>query len=224
MKSPVSQERTRFWNKFPFVFTDELVFYAPENFEEQNFHQAIVEHFNARFDDNQFTTETAISLSRLPVKIRLRYYSDSIAPKITLRISMFENTIALLLFLAIGVFLFQFDAVALAITMILAGLAFYIINLHKTLSNLKTKLLNLAHANLDWGEPALWKKQQAWLKNPLVCPACGEPRNAYSSNCVNCGLYLSKAPKNKNSSSVSTSAGDTSISYQYQKKNEKNSR
>lgn len=224
MKSPVSQERTRFWNKFPFVFTDELVFYAPGDFEEQNFQQAIVEHFNARVDDNQFTTETAISLSKLPVKIRLHYFSDSIAPKITIQISLFENTTALLLFVAIGIFLIQFNAVSLAITMFLVGLAFYIINLHKTLSNLKTKLLNLAHANLDWGEPALWKKQQAWLKNPLVCPACGEPRNAYSSNCVNCGLYLSKPPKSKNNSSISTSAGDTPISYQYQKKNEKNSR
>ncbi|MGE4287195.1 MAG: hypothetical protein AB7E36_00795 [Salinivirgaceae bacterium] len=224
MKSPVSQEQTRFWNKFPFVFTDELVFYTPDDFDEKSYLLSIVEHFQARITDFGIVAESAVSLSKLPVKIKLYYFSDPIAPKITIRISLFENTIALLLFVTIGIFLIQFNAVSLAITIILAGLAFYIINLHKTLSTIKAKLLNLAHANLDWGEPALWRKQQVWLKNPSVCPACGETRNAYSSTCVNCGLYLSKAPKNKNNNSFSTSAGDTPIIYQYQKKNEKNSR
>ena len=210
MENQETKVRTRFWNKFPFVFTDELVFYAPDDFDENSYLQTLVEHFNARAIDYYFIAETAVSLSKLPVKIKLHYHPDPIAPKITIRISLFENTIALLLFVAIGVFLFQFDAVSVAIALLIAGVVFYIINLHKTLSNLKSKLLNLAHANLDWGEPVLWKKQQAWIKNPLVCPACGEPRNSYSPNCVNCG--------------ISTSAGDTTISYQYQKKNEKNSR
>ncbi|MGD9992737.1 MAG: hypothetical protein AB7S69_05515 [Salinivirgaceae bacterium] len=224
MENQATKVQTRFWNKFPFVFTDELVFYAPDDFDENSYLKTLVEHFQARITDYDITAESAVSLSKLPVKIKLHYQPDPIAPKITIRISLFENTIALLLFVAIGVFLFEFDAVSVAITMLLAGVVFYIINLHKTLSNLKTKLLNLARANLDWGEPALWKKQQIWLKNPMVCPACGEPRNSYSSKCVNCGLWLNKASKNKNTGNISTSAGDTPISYQYQKKNEKNSR
>lgn len=224
MESQPTRERTGFWNRFPFVFTDELVFYAPDDFEEQHFLQDLVEHFNARAEAYRFTAEAALSLSRLPIKIKLRYHPDPVAPKITILISLFENTIALLLFVAISLFLFQFNAVSVAITLLIAGLIFYIVNLHKTLSNLKLVLLKLAHANLDWGEPALWKKQQTWLKNPMVCPACGEPRNSYSSTCVNCGLYLTKAAKHTNSWSISTSVGNTSVSYQYEKKDEKNSR
>ena len=104
---------------------------------------------------------------------------------------------------------------------LVAGLVFYGLNLHKTISSLKRIAIDAAGATLDLGEPALWKKQKKWLNDSRVCPACGEPKNTYSYKCINCGIYFTKPGKQKPTEVVSSSIKGITIHYQLSKKNAK---
>ncbi|MDD2563871.1 MAG: hypothetical protein PHU27_06620 [Salinivirgaceae bacterium] len=55
-----------------------------------------------------------------------------------------------------------------------------------------------------------------WISNPNVCPACGTPRNEYSSKCTSCGLVLGKGGSVKKIVNHShTGEKSVDISYDY---------
>lgn len=224
MAEPNTLKRKKLWVHFPFSYMDELVFYTPEQFSASTFVNNLGKEFSISEQGYFMEFPSTVSLSRLPVNTFMEIQSDAVSTKITLIVSLFENNVILLLSLLLSAFLYYFDAFTGSTLSLIAGVVFYATNLHKTISTLRNKVLKIAGANLDLGEPGLWRKQQQWMKDPSVCPACGEPVNPYSHRCINCGIYLFNPKKQKQENSVNTSNGSSNIQYQIKPKHEKNSR
>lgn len=56
------------------------------------------------------------------------------------------------------------------------------------------------------------RMQQVWLRNPHVCPACGNSINHYTTQCAHCGLYITTG-KHSSRFSVSENLQNYTISY-----------
>jgi hypothetical protein len=224
MSTPRISKRKSVFHHFPFSFTDELVFYTPDNFNDSVFLKQLAKHLQIENYGYQMKVHSNVSLSKLPVKIGILFLPDTVASKIIFTLSLFENNLVLLAGMLFSSFLFYYNSTTLAVLLLLSAILFYLINLHKSIQNLRKIAIDAAGTNLDMGEPALWKHQQKWLKDPSVCPACGEPTNPYSAKCVNCGLHLTKPKKHSPGGNTNSSGGSINIVYQNPDKHAKDSR
>ena len=178
---------------FPFAYTGELVFYKTDDFNVDEFinqieSQLIVSEKNKQ----QLIFSTPFSYSKLPVKITLSVVDDNTSIHCKYAISLFENNMVFLLTATFSLFFFHFDNQLFAIASLVIGVLFYFFNTIKISNSIKTLIYNQVGGNADIGTPELWKQQQKWMKDANLCPACGEPKNAYSHKCINCGLFFSE--------------------------------
>lgn len=224
MPKAIAGQKKPWYHHFPFGFTDELVFYTPDGFDEALFLKQFARLINQSEPEYHMHGQANISVSKLPVHITITFMPDTVASKVVFTISLFENNLVMLAGVLFSVFLYSYQSLALAGLALPAAIGFYLINLHKTIQVLRKKTLAFAGADLDLGEPGLWNLQQKWLKDPGLCPACGEPINPYSHKCVNCGLHFTKGKHKAPAENTDTSAGRLHITYENPPRHAKDSR
>lgn len=191
---------------FPFVYTGELVLYKPESFNQQAVEQKL---------HNLNQVKSLVSFY-LRVKTSL-IADDQTSIQIKYRISLFELNILFLFFLLFGLFFYWFDRHLFCVISIIAAFVFYFFNLAHVSRKTKDSILHILAIGSEIEENQLWKKQQVWMKDKTLCPACGEPKNPYAYKCVNCGIYFKKSEKQK---STTYSVTDKNISINYNHKRE----
>lgn len=178
---------------FPFAYTGDVVFYKTDDFEVNTFFKQIQSSVSViSISDDKIIFTAPFSFSKLPVKITINVIDDNSTVYCQYSISLFENNVILLLSLVFAGFFYYFDAELITVTSILIGLVFYLLNAAQISKSIKTLIYNIFGNNAEMGEPVLWEKQQQWMKTNTLCPACGEPKNPYSSNCIGCGLFVDK--------------------------------
>lgn len=199
---------------FPFSFTDELIFYKTESFNEPQF---LVDFNNLSGVPGHariIHITKASSLFKVPLKSTLHYQPDLLTVKILFRVSLFELNITLLLFVLFGAFFIIYHQSGVGVTVFVIGLLVYFITLNDNLAHTKKQILQLTGNSLNLDEGDLWRRQKEWLKNPKLCPACGEKKNPYAETCVSCGLNLG-SPKKKVEQQQVNSTVDASVNIHY---------
>lgn len=189
---------------FPFTYKGELVFYKPDEFN--------VEIIQKDLGSKEIQIQ---SLFYFKTKVKTTVFDDNVSINIAYYISLFEQNIIFLFFVLFAVFFYVFNANAFSTLSIISGGIFYLSNLMYVSKHTKLVLSEKTGLGSEIEESLLWKKQQEWMKNNTLCPACGEPKNSYSNKCVNCGIYFSK--KAKNIDAASTTSGQ-SFTIDYKKK------
>lgn len=202
---------------FPFSYTGEVVFYKPDDFNTDEFALKVKQKFNVEVVDEFFLFQSKSSFSKLPVKVKMSISDDNTSLHCQYKISLFENNIVFLAALVIAAFFYFNDNIAISVFAASAGLIYYLANTSRISHFLKAGLYNLMDSKIEYGTAKLWKKQKQWMKNPLLCPACGEQKNKYSNSCVNCGLVFSKS-KAKPSQTNTSAAQNNAINYKLTKK------
>ena len=178
---------------FPFAYTGEVIFYKTDDFEVNSFFKQIQSKVSTSLiSDDKIVFTAPFSFSKLPVKITLNISDDNSTIYCKYSISLFENNVILLLSIVFASFFYHFGGNLITIISILIGLVFYLLNAVEMSKSVKTLIYNIFGDNAEIGEPVLWEKQQQWMKDKSLCPACGEPKNPYSSKCLGCGLFLDK--------------------------------
>lgn len=178
---------------FPLAYTGEVLFYKPDDFNTTRFFEQIQSKVSVNYIDSEKIIFTApFSFSKLPVKITLSIIVDNSTIFCKYNISLFENNVIILSSLVFAGFFYNFGSESISIVSILAGVIFYLLNTAEISKSVKSLIYNIFGNNAEIGEPVLWEKQQQWMKDKTLCPACGEPKNQYSSKCLNCGLFLDK--------------------------------
>lgn len=213
----------RIIQSFPFCFHDELVFYKPEAFDNSLFMNKLGAEYKTTVFNDGFVASVPNPLSKIPLKVTFRFQPDPITGKVSFTLSLFELNLLLLLFFALGLFFRFYQNPLFSYLAIVFGILFYLISIHASVTGIKRSIIQISGTTYDLGELELWKKQQEWMKNELLCPACGEPKNPYSYHCVSCGIYFATPSKHNEKVQVNTT-GTENIHYHYSKKNEKNSR
>lgn len=174
---------------FPFNYTGEVIFYKPDYFDD------------LRVNKQLSVIHKVQTLASFPLQVSIKPVIDKISIQVLYKISLFELNI-IFLFVMLGVFFLNYiDKTAWAWAFLIFGSGFYLVNLMHVSRKIKVKITKILGFTDDQEANQLWKKQQLWMKNKNLCPACGEPKNPYANKCVNCGLYFTKkALPYKNSS------------------------
>jgi hypothetical protein len=212
METDIKNLQNRIVNSFPFYYHDELLFYKPEKFDNVLFMRQLEREFHGILQEN-----------RIPIRVNIHYKPDNITGNVSISISLFESNLLLTLFLAFGFFFLFHQSQFFGIASIMAGILYYFLNIHVSIASIKKSIIRISGITFDLGESELWKKQQVWMENEHLCPACGEQKNPYSYRCINCGIHF-RNPNKQEDNAVINTTGATEVTYQYQKKNEKNSR
>lgn len=194
-----------------------MVFYKPESFETDEFIQQLIQKFNAENVGNRFVFNSKSSFSKLPVKVYLQVIDDNTSVQCKYKISMFENNTVFISTIVFALFFYFNNSANASILPIIFGLGYFLTNTSRISHSIKSEIYNLLGSNIDYGMVDLWKKQKQWMKDPLLCPACGEPKNKYSNACVNCGLQFNKA-KQKLSKTNTSSSQKKLVNYELLKK------
>ncbi|HAM98868.1 MAG TPA: hypothetical protein DCQ26_09700 [Marinilabiliales bacterium] len=209
---------------FPFTFKDEVVFYKTDDFSDTSFLLKIAAHFQQKAPQNTIISQILSVPIKIPIKVTFHYQPDPLTGKVSIELSLFELNVTLLLFTIFSYFFFHYDNSLLGFLSLAAGLFVYVISIHETTAHIKAQIYLLSGTSSDMGESALWKKQQEWMKDPKVCPACGEAKNPYSGTCISCGIFFGKKNSHVEQMQIN-STGNSSVNIHYQPtKNEKNSR
>jgi hypothetical protein len=207
---------------FPFSYHDNLLFYKPNNFDNIGFIKELAKEFQALHQHNIITADIPISITRMPIRVTMHYKPDNLTGDVSISLSLLESNLLLIIFLAFGFFFMFHQNLVFGIASIVAGVLYYILNIHVSITAIKKSIIRISGTTYDLGEHELWEKQQEWMKNELLCPACGEQKNPYSYKCINCGIYFSN-PKKQVDNSMANTTGTDNVKYQYRKNNEKNS-
>ncbi len=208
---------------FPFCFHDELIFYKPDYFDNPLFMNRLETEYKGAFFNESLVALVPNPVSKIPIKVTFRFQPDPITGKVSFTLSLFEFNLLLLIFLALGLFFKYYQNQLFFYLSIVFGILFYFISIHTSVAGIKKSIIQISGTTFDLGELELWKKQQEWMKNELLCPACGEPKNPYSYQCISCGIYFTNPSKEIEKVKVNTT-GTENVHYHYNKKNEKNSR
>lgn len=178
---------------FPFAYTGEVVFYKIDDFDpDLIFKQIQSKVLISSIKDEDIIFTAPFSFSKLPIKIGLSIIDDYSTVYCKYNISLFENNVIILLSLVFASFFYFFGSELISFFSIIGGVIFYLFNAIEMSKSVKTLIYSIFGNNAEIGEPILWEKQQQWMKDKTLCPACGEPKNPYSSKCVGCGLFLDK--------------------------------
>lgn len=148
----------------------------------------------------------------LPVRFSIKSLMPKESNGIEYCMFLFETNTISLLGLVFTTFFFGYHQLYSAWFAATITLLFYSFSLAVNGHRLHKFLMQLIDANEESLLDEQWENQQQWLKDIAVCPACGEPANPYSDKCINCGLYLGKAPK---SMGDQNSNSTESINYTY---------
>jgi hypothetical protein len=213
----------RIVHHFPFYFHDEIVFYKTEEFDSALFMQRLAAEYHAHLQGDSIVADTPVSISKIPIRVNFQFKPDNVTGNVSFSLSLLESNLALIISSVFSFFFLSYNDTLFGYLSIIAGILFYFINIHISVTAIKRSIIKISGTPFDLGEPELWKKQQVWMKDPLLCPACGEPKNPYSYKCVNCGIYFSNPTKQPSDEQVNTT-GSEQIVYQYRNKHEKNSR
>ncbi|MFA6403534.1 MAG: hypothetical protein WCX31_18215 [Salinivirgaceae bacterium] len=208
---------------FPFCYHDELVFYKPDSFDNTLFMKQLGTKYEGTISNECLVASVPNPVSKIPIKVSFRFQPDPITGKVSFTLSLFELNLSLIFFVALGLFFRFYQNPLFSYLAIVSGILFYFISIHASVTGIKKSIIQISGTTFDLGELELWKKQQGWMKNELLCPACGEPKNPYSYQCVSCGIYFAKALKDNERVQINTT-GTENVHYHYSKKNEKNSR
>jgi hypothetical protein len=192
---------------FPLSYSNDIILYKPKNFSTSLFVDKIKDKVSIVYtDDNKIVFNAPLSYSKLPVKITVFINDDETDTLfVKYNISLFENNVIFVLAITFATFFYYFDVTKISILFIIGGIIFYLLNIAKISKSIKDIVNKLFDGNSEIGEPALWKKQQIWINDQTVCPACGEKINSYSAKCLNCGLFLTKKPINSYTNTNTTS-------------------
>jgi len=170
-----------------------MVYYKPDNFNFDQFAQQIESKVHGnKTSDNKLSFSAPFSYTKLPIKIVFNLRDDNTSIHFKYRISLFENNVVFLLTMVFLLFFKYHGVNTLGYLSIISGIIFYFFNTIKISNTIKNIFYNLVGGKTDVGMPELWKKQEKWMKDKTLCPACGETKNPYSAKCVNCGLYFNK--------------------------------
>ena len=183
---------------FPLAYTGEVVFYKADDFDiNVTFEQIKSKVTVSTIKNDKIIFTAPFSFSKLPVKIVLSIVDDHTTVYCRYNISLFENNVILLLSIVFASFFYYFGSELVSGFSIFVGLVFYLLNAAEMSKSVKTLIYNIFGNNAEIGEPVLWEKQQQWMKDKALCPACGEPKNPYSNKCLSCGLFLDKGSLSK---------------------------
>jgi ribosomal protein L37AE/L43A len=203
---------------YPFSYTGNIVYFSKEPISLQGLEAQVLqigkpsgERINSFYFPKGF----------LGLPFRFSYLLKK--GKLSYTMNLFEVNMVTLIGVVMGVFFYGFHHYyAAAFTFVLVFL-WYIVALVVNGFRLQSFLIGAierVNGNTDSKE---WANQQEWMKNPDLCPACGEPVNPYSNQCVDCGLHFKKGKK-KEKYTATNSTGVTLVNYKTKGKNEKNSR
>jgi len=223
MDTTIKNLKYRILQNFPFYYHDELIFYKPDHFDGLGFMNELGKEFQGVHHNNRITANLPVSITKIPIRVNIHYKPDNVTGNVSIALSLFESNLLLTFFLAFGFFFFFHQSHFFGTTTILAGILYYILSIHVSITAIKKSIIRISGITFDLGESDLWKKQQEWMKNEQLCPACGEQKNPYSYQCINCGIHFRNPNKQADNTAINTT-GAPEVTYQYQKRNEKNSR
>lgn len=188
----------------PFNYTEEQVFYLPDNFNESDFLQKLLKKANIIKPKNNYTDYNFFILNLIRIRININILIDNVNLRIRYSIKTFELNIIMLFALLFFAFFLGFSKKNEAIISITAGIIIYINCIVYIVNKLKTSIDAILDQKPNQGDFELWQKQKKWLNTPGLCPACGEPVNPYSTKCVVCGLTIGKNKKKASNQSATT--------------------
>lgn len=202
---------------FPLNYTGELVFYKPEGFVTDAFIHQLKLKFNIENNITPFVFHTRSSFSKLPIKVVFDVIDDNTSILCRYNISLFENNLVFIASLVFASFFYFNNSIDVSVIVIALGIVYYLANTSRISHFIKSNIYNILGSNIDYGMIDLWKKQKQWMQDPLLCPACGEPKNKYSNKCVNCGLFFTKDKQRVSQTNTSLSNSE-SINYEIKNK------
>ncbi len=201
--------------KFPFWYTGEMVFYKSDQINVAEAIDNIVCNNDGKILENkQILFQGNKGLFGWPSRIKLHLNSEGTTIHITYHLSLFESNILLLFGILFGSFFYMYNHVNYSVLAIIISCSLYIINTFKLSAFAKELVAKFGSLTKSIEQQKLWEQQQKWIKDIKVCPACGEPVNPYSANCVNCGLFF-KGKKSKNHDTGVNNTNNQEISIEY---------
>ncbi len=198
----------------PFNYIGSMIFYRPDNFDISEATNQIADFCRQH---SSTIGNTSHLLLPLPVPFKIDITENAVELIINYKFGLANQNFIFITISLIAAIMgtgnpqFALGLITLAITVYIAMTLIQNAYIRKNIE----RRLNLPPFE---GEAQIWHKQQQWLQQPDKCPACGEPRNAYSSSCVRCGLKLPQNAKQKSLNTIFTSTSDKRINYIYKRK------
>jgi len=184
---------------FPLTYTNEISLYKPIDFNINLFVNKIRSKIPVVYvSGDKIVLNAPLSFSKIPLTVTITINDTELDTLyVKYNISLFENNIILILTIIFAIFFYYFDNNIIGTLSIIIGIVFYLLNTARVSKSIKSIVNELFNGDSEIGEPNLWSKQQEWINDYNVCPACGEKINLYTNKCLNCGLYLSETSKKR---------------------------
>ncbi len=197
---------------FPFWYTGEVVFYKSDQINVAEAIDNIITENKGKILGNELIIfQGHKGLFGLPSRIKLSLNTEGPTIHISYHISLFESNILLLFGMLFGSFFAYYNHVEYSFIAFIAGGSLYVSNALKLHIFTKELVAKFGSLTKNIEQQKLWEQQQKWIKDITVCPACGEPVNQYSANCVSCGLFF-KGKNNRSHYSTVNNTNDLGIS------------
>ncbi len=205
---------------FPFWYNGEVISYKSDDLDYSNLlYEITKKNYGKQIDSDNFEWQIKKGLFNNVIPVKIKVNTDNISVHISYYVSLFESNILLLFGLLFSVFFFISGQPHLISTPIILGVTAWFINTIRIIFYVKEQLKTFSKFDNNISRQYLWGKQQKWINEEHLCPACGEPLNPYSSSCTQCRLNV-KNTKNKPINKANlTSEKNINFEYQLKKRN-----
>lgn len=192
--------------KFPFWYTGVKTFYKPESSDSGLLISSWIKTINCQRIKQHCQLDGNYGLFNLHASVRFQFDTSGTTVQVKYFISLFESNIIFLTGLCFAGFFFYFQSYLYVGVAFIVGLVLYLTNTLLISNHIDKLLFKLG----EWSEmiesQQLWEQQRCWLNDNSVCPACGEPKNQYAGQCLNCGLFFTSTGKPNFVSSLNNTA------------------